>query len=111
MSHSPARWVYRLCLKLSRKKAKKTSTVKDELLQEKCAQFAGLFRHLTSSIKEVSKTVTVLTLWNLHCVDTISLALLVFCLLLLLLVGWLVSCFLITFIKFYHKSYIILLKY
>lgn len=55
-------------------------------------QFVGLFRHLTSSIKEVSKTVVVLTLWNLHCVDTRSLALLVFCLLLsLLLVGWLVS--------------------
>lgn len=45
MSHSPARCfkdeneiaVYRFCLKLSRKKAKKASTVKDELLQEKCA--------------------------------------------------------------------------
>lgn len=66
----------------------------------------GAFQHLTFSIKEVSKTRTVLTLWNLHCVDTISLALFGF----LFLFGWLVS-FLITFIKFYHKSYIILLKY
>lgn len=35
----------------------------------------GAFQHLTFSIKEVSKTVMVLTLWNLHCVDMISLAL------------------------------------